>query len=52
MIYYDISPLWDKGEELKAPFIGAIGGKGNGKTFSPIRKAIKLFLIAIVHLYI
>lgn len=42
MRYYDISPLWDKGAELKAPFIGAIGGKGNGKTYSAIHKALQL----------
>lgn len=43
MIHYNIAPLWEKGEELKAPFIGAIGGKGNGKTYSAIHKAIEKF---------
>lgn len=41
MIYYDIIPLWNKGKELDSPFLAAIGGKGNGKTYSCIHVGIK-----------
>lgn len=33
-IYYNGQQLIDKGRELGAPFLCAIGGKGNGKTYS------------------
>lgn len=36
MMYYSISPLIKKASEINAPFVAAIGGKGNGKTFSAI----------------
>lgn len=42
-MYYDIKQLIAKGKELDAPFISAIGGKGNGKTFSSIDYAIREF---------
>lgn len=42
-MYYNINPLIDKGKELDAPFISAIGGKGNGKTYSCIRYALQQF---------
>lgn len=36
MMYYSIVPLVKKAKEINAPFVAAIGGKGNGKTFSAI----------------
>ncbi len=36
ILYYSIAPLINKGAEINAPFVAAIGGKGNGKTFSSI----------------
>lgn len=36
MMYYSIVPLIKKAKEINAPFVSAIGGKGNGKTFSAI----------------
>lgn len=42
-MHYDIKPLIKKGEQLDAPFISAIGGKGNGKTYSSIDYALRQF---------
>lgn len=39
--FYTIIPLIEKARELKCPFVGAIGGKGNGKTYSAFTYALK-----------
>lgn len=43
ILYYDCKPLILKGAELQSPFIGIIGGKGNGKTYSCCDYGIRKF---------
>lgn len=39
--YYSILPLIEKAKELDCPFVSAVGGKGNGKTYSAFTYALK-----------
>ena len=39
--YYSIMPLIEYAKSIRCPFIAAIGGKGNGKTFSSLKYALK-----------
>ncbi|MCQ2088076.1 MAG: hypothetical protein MJZ37_08470 [Bacilli bacterium] len=39
--YYSIEPLIEKAKSLNCPFVSAIGGKGNGKTYSSFTYALK-----------
>lgn len=41
MKHYSVIPLIKYGEKINCPFLSAIGGKGNGKTYSAILYALK-----------
>ena len=41
MIFYSVIPLIEYAKKINCPFVAAIGGKGNGKTYSAILYALK-----------
>lgn len=43
MMFYSVIPLIEYGKKINCPFVAAIGGKGNGKTFSAILYALKQY---------
>lgn len=42
--YYDITPLIEYARKINCPWLGCVGGKGNGKTYSIILYALKEFV--------
>lgn len=39
--YYDVNPILNYAEKIQCPYVGIAGGKGNGKTYGIIKRALK-----------